>query len=241
MVDSMDEERIMERVRRLLALANDPAASDNEQRIALEQAQRLMNRHAIEQWQLEENHDEVTIHEKRIRFERNPCAPFLRDLSAIVARGNRCRAAYWISKADNGRNLVGGIILYGIEADIKRAETIWTAMETSRAVMWKARAKATRNAKPNAAWRDGYYRGFQDEIAWRYRELEMEMESNETGKALVLDREGRVEEYMRGIDFENHSPKLGKRKRPSRAAYRYGRKDGARQRLGQTELDQDRE
>ena len=33
----------MERVRRLLAIANDPAASDNEQRIALEQAQRLMD------------------------------------------------------------------------------------------------------------------------------------------------------------------------------------------------------
>lgn len=31
----MDAERIMERVRRLLAIANDPAASDNEQRIAL--------------------------------------------------------------------------------------------------------------------------------------------------------------------------------------------------------------
>lgn len=49
----MDAERIMERVRRLLAIANDPAASDNEQRIALEQAQRLMDRHAIEEWQLD--------------------------------------------------------------------------------------------------------------------------------------------------------------------------------------------
>ena len=46
-----DVERVMERVRRLLAIANDPAASDNEQRIALEQAQRLMDRHAIEEWQ----------------------------------------------------------------------------------------------------------------------------------------------------------------------------------------------
>lgn len=39
-----DVERVMERVRRLLEIANDPAASDNEQRIALEQAQRLMVR-----------------------------------------------------------------------------------------------------------------------------------------------------------------------------------------------------
>ena len=50
-----DVERVMERVHRLLAIANDPAASDNEQRIALEQAQRLMNKHAIEEWQLEED------------------------------------------------------------------------------------------------------------------------------------------------------------------------------------------
>ena len=57
----MDAERIMERVRRLLAIANDPAASDNEQRIALEQAQRLMDRHAIEEWQLEEDHDAIEI------------------------------------------------------------------------------------------------------------------------------------------------------------------------------------
>ena len=55
----------MERVRRLLAIANDPAASDNEQRIALEQAQRLMDKHAIEEWQLEENHDDVEIIKRR--------------------------------------------------------------------------------------------------------------------------------------------------------------------------------
>lgn len=62
----METERIMERVRRLLALANDPAASDNEQRIALEQAQRLMDRHAIEQWQLEKDHDDIDIIRKKI-------------------------------------------------------------------------------------------------------------------------------------------------------------------------------
>ena len=67
-----DVERIMERVRRLLAIANDPAASDNEQRIALEQAQRLMDRHAIEEWQLEEDHDAIEIIRRMIHLEANP-------------------------------------------------------------------------------------------------------------------------------------------------------------------------
>ncbi len=78
-----DVERIMERVRRLLAIANDPAASDNEQRIALEQAQRLMDRHAIEEWQLEEDHDDVEIIERRIRLETNPCNRYMAQLANI--------------------------------------------------------------------------------------------------------------------------------------------------------------
>ena len=88
----MDTERIMGRVRRLLAIANDPAASDNEQRIALEQAQRLMNKHAIEEWQLEEANDDVEIIERRIRLETNPCNRYMAQLANIEAHGNRCRA-----------------------------------------------------------------------------------------------------------------------------------------------------
>lgn len=76
----------MERVRRLLAIANDPAASDNEQRIALEQAQRLMDKHAIEEWQFEENHDDVEIIKRRIRLETNPCNRYMAQLANIVAR-----------------------------------------------------------------------------------------------------------------------------------------------------------
>ena len=95
----MDTERIMGRVRRLLAIANDPAASDNEQRIALEQAQRLMNKHAIEEWQLEEDHDDVEIIERRIRLETNPCNRYMAQLANIVAHGNRCRAAYECRRA----------------------------------------------------------------------------------------------------------------------------------------------
>lgn len=82
-----DVERVMERVHRLLAIANDPAASDNEQHIALEQAQRLMNKHAIEEWQLEEDHDDVEIIERRIRLETNPCNRYMAQLANIVAHG----------------------------------------------------------------------------------------------------------------------------------------------------------
>lgn len=156
----MDTERVMERVRRLLAIANDPAASDNEQRIALEQAQRLMDRHAIEEWQLEEDHDDVEIVERRIRLETNPCNRYMAQLANIVAHGNRCRAAYECRRAGNGRDVVSTVWIYGARVDVDKTESIWTAMETSRAAMWRERARTTPRAKANAAWRNGYYRGF---------------------------------------------------------------------------------
>lgn len=157
----MDAERIMERVRRLLAIANDPAASDNEQRIALEQAQRLMDRHAIEEWQLEEDHDAIEIIRRMIHLEANPCNWYMAELANIVALGNRCRASYGWRRAGNGRNVVCSISIYGARSDVDKTEAIWTAMETSRAAMWRERARTTPRAKANAAWRNGYYRGFQ--------------------------------------------------------------------------------
>lgn len=146
----MDAERIMERVRRLLAIANDPAASDNEQRIALEQAQRLMDRHAIEEWQLEEDHDAIEIIRRMIHLEANPCNWYMAELANIVALGNRCRASYGWRRAGNGRNVVCSISIYGARSDVDKTEAIWTAMETSRAAMWRERARTTPRAKANA-------------------------------------------------------------------------------------------
>lgn len=219
----------MERVRRLLAIANDPAASDNEQRIALEQAQRLMDKHAIEEWQLEENHDDVEIIKRRIRLNANPCNRYMVELANIVARGNRCRASYGCRRAGNGRDVISAITIYGTRGDVDKTEAIWTAMETSRAAMWRERARATPHAKANAAWRNGYYRGFQEEIARRYQVLRLEMESDGTGKELVTVRSGQVDQWIEThVTFITDKPKLPKTTRPSQAAYRHGRQDGAR-------------
>lgn len=193
-----DVERVMERVHRLLAIANDPAASDNEQRIALEQAQRLMNKHAIEEWQLEEDHDDVEIIERRIRLETNPCNRYMAQLANIVAHGNRCRAAYECRRAGNGRDVVSTVWIYGARVDVDKTESIWTAMETSRAAMWRERARTTPRAKANAACR------------W-------------------------VETH---VTFISDKPKLSKATRPSQAAYRHGRRDGARQAIGLKETGQ---
>lgn len=229
----MDAERIMERVRRLLAIANDPAASDNEQRIALEQAQRLMDRHAIEEWQLEEDHDAIEIIRRMIHLEANPCNWYMAELANIVALGNRCRASYGWRRAGNGRNVVCSISIYGARSDVDKTEAIWTAMETSRAAMWRERARTTPRAKANAAWRNGYYRGFQEEIARRYAILRREMESDGAGRDLVTVRGSQVDQWVeKHVTFSDSRPKLSKPTGSSQSAYRHGRQDGARQAIG---------
>lgn len=105
--------------------------------------------------------------------------------------GNRCRASYGCRRAGNGRDVISAITIYGTRGDIDKTEAIWTAMETGRAAMWRERARTTPRAKANAVWRNGYYRGFQKEIARRYQVLRLKMESDGTGKELVTVRSGR--------------------------------------------------
>lgn len=234
-----DVERVMERVHRLLAIANDPAASDNEQRIALEQAQRLMNKHAIEEWQLEEDHDDVEIIERRIRLETNPCNRYMAQLANIVAHGNRCRAAYECRRPETAAtsSALSGSTAPALTST--RPNPSGPPWETSRAAMWRERARTTPRAKANAAWRNGYYRGFQEEIARRYEILRREMESDGTGRELITVRGSQVDRWVEThVTFISDKPKLSKATRPSQAAYRHGRQDGARQAIGLKETGQ---
>ncbi len=163
----MDAERIMERVRRLLAIANDPAASDNEQRIALEQAQRLMDRHAIEEWQLEEDHDAIEIIRRMIH---------LKPTHATGTWPNSPTSSHW--ETDAGRHTDGGGPGTDGTSSAPSAFTepapTWTRPKPSDgygdqpSCHVAGTARTTPRAKANAAWRNGYYRGFQEEIARRY-------------------------------------------------------------------------
>ena len=227
------DERILERGPRRPAIPHDPAASPNQQMIAPERAQKLIDRHAIEQWELERDDParREPVTERRIPLEPSPVNRLMNELLVIVAHANRCRSSYRWYKARNGRPVIEGVTLYGTRADIDNAETIWTGMETSRALMWRIRARRTPNAKENAAFRDGYYNGFAHEIARRYSALERDMNSTSTGTELILARRRAVDEYMDTLTWSSEHPRFHNR-RVSRAAYRLGTQDAAYQQLG---------
>ncbi|MDN6467721.1 DUF2786 domain-containing protein [Bifidobacterium crudilactis] len=236
---NVEENRFVERVRCLLAIARDPGASDSEQRVAFERAQRLMDRHAIEEWMLErgEQRPAPPIGGREIVFPSSPVNRWRKDLAAIVARGNRCKSSFKMGLAANHRWIVVGVTLYGIEADIDRSLTVWRAMEDSRSVSWRVRARATRGAKANAAWRNGYYQGFNDEIDIRYEQLRGAMDRDATGRELVVARESQIDEWMHdNVKLNDDPPALPRMGRVSRAAYRQGREAATSQDLGLDEV-----
>lgn len=134
-----DLERVLERVRRLLALAEDPAASENEATLAFERAQRLMHRHAIREWMLEESDGRTArIVERGVVFDRgDPTNRYKVSLADIVARANRCRTFYSFRTARNHRSVIRSVTFCGVESDVRMTETLWTSMELRRALGWR--------------------------------------------------------------------------------------------------------
>lgn len=203
-------DRMIDRVRRLLAIAEDPAASENEAATAWEQAQKLMTLYAIEDWQLhsrERRNDPIIKH--RVGLSPNPMNKPKAELAHYVANGNRCRTYSDVFLAGNNRQVVGAVVFYGTERDCRQAEMVWTSMETYRASHWRQAARDCRG-KANAKWRNGYYKGFQERIWDRYEEIRRTREAQEqrdvetggegrelalAGRELVLVRESQLEEF----------------------------------------------
>lgn len=235
-----DLERVLERVRRLLALAEDPAASENEATLAFERAQRLMHHHAIRKWMLEESDGRTArIVERRVVFDRgDPTNRYKVSLADIVARANRCRTFYSFRTARNHRSVIRSVTFCGIESDVRMTETLWTSMELRRALGWRRslneHSRETGYRPSPARWRNGYYVAFQERIEERLAVLNGELDGSASGRELVLARDRQLDEYMGRKEFSDEDPRL-QSMHLSYEAGRYGRRDASDCPLGLTE------
>lgn len=229
--------RMIGRAKALLAIAEDPAASENEAATAWAQAQKLMSRYAIEDWQLhqqERRNDPIVKH--GIDLGKDPMNFQKAVLASYVAQGNRARTYFEEYMSGNGRRMVRRIIFYGTEQDCRQAEMIWTSMETYRASHWRPAARL-RHGKANARWRNGYYMGFQDRIQARYAQLRHDPSpagpASQAGTELVKVRDAQLEEFERTL---NLMPASRPRIRFSPAAQEEGSRAADSMPLGLDEL-----
>lgn len=85
------KETILEKVRKLLALANDASASEGEIENALMFAQKLMLKHSIEQSEVEMSVNDVNYTDIPNPFVYGESKSYAGSLLGIIARSNACR------------------------------------------------------------------------------------------------------------------------------------------------------
>lgn len=194
----MTEEKIIEKIRKLLALAD---RTDNEEEAAafFEKAQHLMVAHAIEEQALKAMGDakaeKIVVRVVDIP-ERDEIKKAKHILLNSLAKANRCRIVIL-----GGR---GQVSLIGYESDTLFVELLYSsvlmqyAIERTRA--WKS-PQGQKQAKMYGQSRHIWLQGFSASYALQIgKRLDDSIKSVDSGTALVLyDRSQDVEAAMAGL------------------------------------------
>lgn len=199
-------ERMLERARGLMAMAEDPAASESEAVADWERAQRVMGEYAIEDWRLYQKgrmNDPIIEENVLLLPENNPTNRNKCALAMIVARGNQATAFENVYKKCNGQETVVSVTFCGTERDCRQSRMIWTSMETYRASHWRSAARQD-GAKPNAKWRNIYYQDFEERVFCLYEKLRLARERNTltagAGNELVTVRSAQIKKFLEGLE-----------------------------------------
>lgn len=184
------------KVRKLLTLAEDPAATPAEAEAFTAKATQLMADYGIDQALLDSKHDHHAIGERVVRFN----APYARDKCSLVcsiAHVMRCKAVIL------GSDLSLSVHLFGLESDLVCVEMLTTSL-LLQGTKELAVTPVPRNENV-AAYRRSWWAGFSAAIGKRLADqqkssiqaAEERLADSGTSVALVLaDRTHEAEAAM---------------------------------------------
>ena len=219
----MDIDRIIGRINDLMALASDPAASDNEASLAYERAQRLIDRYRIEDWRRDRTRRVMT--EREAPLAARGWNTFQLELAGIVARANGCRVYgsydYSVSTGRRGRlnaHFVGeardadtAVMLFqSIELEcVARIRRTWSDHldELAGGDPDERRYLAHRMAGRRDRWTCGFREGWNGRLRERFAALRTENLAIPAGRELVLTRERQLDEYFSKLDLHSERPR----------------------------------
>lgn len=124
----MTNEKILDRVRKLLAIAEHPNTGEHEASVALTQANALMAKYAIDEAIARADMDEsVRTEPIKVRFAYSTAGhheflPYLRTILHEMARTNRCHAVTFAG---------GQTEIYGMEQDVRWTEMLYLSVYTT--------------------------------------------------------------------------------------------------------------
>lgn len=219
----MDIDKIIDKVNDLMALASDPAASDNEASLAYERAQRLIDRYRLEDWRRDRTRRVMT--ERSVPLAARSWNTFQLELAGIVARANGCRVygSYDYSAATGRRGRLNAHFV-GEARDADTAVMLFQAIEldclTRIRRTWsdhldamaegdpdERRYVAYHMAKHRDRWACGFRQGWNDRLRERFASLRTENLAIPAGRDLVLTRERQLDEYFSKLDLRKEHPR----------------------------------
>lgn len=196
-----DHDPILAKVRKLLALAEDPAATPHETETYTAKATRLIADYGIDRALLARADPAVDPVGDRVVTLDAPYAADKADLLGTVARGVRCVAVRRTRHDADGRQL--SLHLFGHASDLERAEILFTSL-----LLQSATGLAATPVPPGehvAAFRRSWLAGFARAVGSRLAEAEARAAADAapryqaagTSTSLVLaDRSREVETAM---------------------------------------------
>ncbi|HET7329041.1 MAG TPA: DUF2786 domain-containing protein [Nocardioidaceae bacterium] len=159
---------MLAKVRKLLAKAEDPAATEHEARVYTTKAAELIAAYGIDRALLAQADPASDPVGDRVVVVDPPYAQDKADLLGGVATQLRCRAVQRTSFTSGRKEL--SLHLFGFEADLLRAEILYTSL-LLQATAGVTRARAPRGEQP-AAFRRSWLRGFTYAVVARLAEAE---------------------------------------------------------------------
>lgn len=198
-------ESVLSKVRKMLDLAE---GSDKQGEIdaALQQASKLMARHAIEQAEIDKLRDgdkpeQIIKRKVFVGSRKSPTSSSKGNLSVAVAETNRCRVYRSDSLNPDTNRYEYTLVFVGYESDVDFVEMLWTSLCLQMDTAHDSAKAFKREWVNGRTFRANFYAGFITEAWNRLREIKREtmreITDGSTGSALVLrDRETAVQEWL---------------------------------------------
>jgi hypothetical protein len=185
------DERMLERVRKLLARAEHPATPPAEAEACSAKAAALMSRHLIDQAMLESRDDDISIPVTRHVVVVPPYSVAKAVLLDEVAKAFRIRVAIGADGGSDGRRCT----LVGFPGDLAMCDLLFTSLLLQASTAMLAASRGRGHVK---AFRRAFLFGYAAAIGRRLRQVQRDVEqaagSDTPGTELVLaDRGARVD------------------------------------------------
>ena len=208
----MVEERIIDKIRKLMALAGSP--NENEAKLAMMRAQQLMAKYNLSKRDIDKN-DPGKVITKKVSGDVKRSPTWMAVLGKIIADNFKC---YSYRQETHGGSV---IMMKGLEEDLEIAEVVYTyAVGFIEAETKKLRRNLRKAGTPTNGHTNDYIAGFLDGIK---KQFEEQTNSNEWG--LILRTPQVVLDEISMMKLEMKSLNMGKRAH-SKEHYQKGFQDG---------------